>query len=218
MPEIRVAIADDHAILRSGLKLLIDQQPDMSVVGEAHDWVSALQILNDVLPDVMTIDLTMPGGDAFYRLRQLRQVAPTVKLLVLTMHDDEAYLRGAISAGADGYVLKASADRELMTAIRAVMDGKLYTTLELHRLNSVEKDVKNLAAIPEELSTLSHREMEVLRSAARGLTNREIAEQLFLSVKTVESYRARLMSKLRLKSRADLVQLAIRHGLLQAES
>lgn len=218
MPDLRIVIADDHAILRAGLRLLIEKQSGMTVVGEADNWESALSALLSLQPDVATIDLSMPGGNAFNRLRQLRDAVPATQLIVLTMHDDEDYYRSSLAAGANGYVLKSSADRDLITAIRTVAEGKPYTTVEICSQKTSETAVDIDTAVPCELAMLSPREMEVLRQVARGLTNREIADGLFLSVKTVESYRARLMAKLRLKSRADLVHFSIQHGLLQQES
>jgi two-component system response regulator NreC len=219
MSKIQVLIADDHAILRAGLRMLINHQRDMVVVGEAEDWESARRELSRHKPDVMTVDLTMPGGDAFALLRQLRKESVSTKLLVLTMHEDVAYFRAAIAAGADGYVLKKAADEELMTAIRCVMTGRVYATIELNDAKTIETPTENdTAAGTPALAALSAREREVLQCAAQGLTNREIAERLFLSVKTIESYRARLMAKLGLKSRAEMVQYAVRHGMLAAET
>lgn len=217
MPDIRVLIADDHAILRSGLRLLIEKQTGLTVIGEAENWETTQRALLELQPDVATIDLSMPGGNAFSRLRQLSDAAPACQLIVLTMHADVDYYRSAVAAGANAYVLKSSADRELITAIRTVAEGRPYTTVELYPQRQQANEIQADMTIPDELTMLSPRELDVLRQVARGLTNREIADLLFLSVKTVESYRARLMGKLRLKSRADLVHFSIQHGLLKQE-
>ena len=220
MSKIRVMVADDHAVLRSGLKLLINSQSDMQVVGEAGSHDEALKEVRTIKPDVLTLDMTMPGGTAVRVIETLARECPMTRVVVLTMHDDAAYFRVAMAAGAFGYVVKKSADTELLDAIRAVARGRIYTQVQLATASdrlpvtttSETKTDNNL------LATLSDREREVLVMVAQGHTNQAVADKLDLSVKTVESYRARLMSKLGLRNRAELTQLAMEAGLLSAGS
>ncbi len=220
MSKIRVIVADDHAVLRSGLKLLINSQSDMQVVGEAGSHDEALKEVRAIKPDVLTLDMTMPGGTAVRVIETLARECPMTRVVVLTMHDDAAYFRVAMAAGAFGYVVKKSADTELLDAIRAVARGRIYTQVQLATASdrlpvtttSETKTDNNL------LATLSDREREVLVMVAQGHTNQAVADKLDLSVKTVESYRARLMSKLGLRNRAELTQLAMEAGLLSAGS
>lgn len=215
MAKICVLVADDHAVLRSGLKLLINSQSDMQVVGEAGSHEEALRKSREIKPDVLTLDLTMPGGTATKVIETLSRDCPATRVVVLTMHDDAAYFRVAMAAGAFGYVVKQSADTELLDAIRCVARGKIYTQVQLARASD------RPAVIPGPpngsanlLSSLSEREREVLTMIAQGHTNQAVADRLNLSVKTVESYRARLMTKLGLHNRAELTQLAMEAGLL----
>ena len=214
MNPIRVMIVDDHAVLRSGLKLLIDSQPDMRVVGEAGGLMEALRVAPGIAPNVVTLDLSMPGPAGIAGIEQIRQAVPAARIVVLTMHDDPAYVRAALAMGALGYVNKSAADIELISALRAVSAGRVFV------------DCGNQAAIgmspPSErisgsapVESLSEREREVLREVARGNTNQQIADSVGLSIKTIESYRARLMKKLGLKQRAELVRVAIELGLLK---
>jgi len=217
MSKLRIVITDDHAVLRSGLKLLLESQSDMEVVGEAFDTQSALQVVEQYHPDVMTLDLSMPGGDGFALLRRLKDSSPMTRFVVLTMHDDPAYFRAAVAAGADAYVLKKAADSELMNAIRSSMSGKFYGSVDMEpdSIHHASRAASDDSASPVE--QLSEREREVLVWVAQGLTNQEVADKLVLSVKTVESYRARLMHKLGMRSRADLVRFALNVGLLHSD-
>lgn len=213
---IRVLLADDHAVLRSGLKLLLDPRPDMVVVGEATDGAELLSLVTETSPDVILLDLTMPRLGGLEVLPLLREQAPDARVLILTMHDDQGYLRHALRTGAAGYVLKKAADVELIAAIQAVVRGDVYVHPSMTR-SLLEEMIpeRNDSGGEEALwDTLSDREQEVLRLVALGHTNREIADQLALSVKTVETYRARGMEKLALRSRATLVRFALSHGLL----
>lgn len=218
MNAIRVLIVDDHAVVRSGLKLLIETQDDMSVVGEAGDISSTQEKIIELRPDVVTLDLSMPGGDAVRLIEKLTRNVPAARLLILTMHDDASMFRAAIAAGAAGYLVKSAADTELLTAIRAVAAGRSYVSLpgsanlKLPESPAIQETFDHVA-----LSSLSAREHEVLTMVAQGHTNQAIADRLFLSVKTVESYRSRLMSKLNLGTRAELTRFALKHGLLQPE-
>jgi DNA-binding NarL/FixJ family response regulator len=203
--KIRLLLADDHAILRAGLRMLLEAQPDMVVVAEAADGEEAVRRAHGTRPDVAVIDLTMPGLSGVETLQRLRQELPATRLLVLTMHDDPAYARVAQAAGATGHVVKDSDSGELLAAIRAVHRGHPF----------VRTGEERAPAPPAAAGTaLSPRERQVLGLLARGHTNREIAARLSLSVKTIETHRARLGDKLGLHSRADLVRLAIDLGLM----
>lgn len=211
----RLLLADDHAVLRTGLRLLLDGQPDLKVVGEAGDGAEALHLAANLQPDLILLDLTMPGLSGLEALPALRKAAPGARVLILTMHDDEGYLRQALRAGASGYVLKKAADAELIFAVRAVQRGEVYVHPSLTK--SLLEDLLPRAggadpASPWEL--LSERERDVLILVARGHTSAEIATQITLSPKTVETYRSRGMEKLGLRSRAALVQFALARGLL----
>jgi two-component system, NarL family, response regulator NreC len=220
MSKIRVLLADDHAVLRSGLKMLVNHQPDMEVVGEAGTYADTIRIGNIAKPDVITLDLTMPDANGMDSIEQVCRACFPSKVLVLTMHDDPAYLRVALSAGASGFVVKKAADTELLGAIRAVHAGRAVVDLELHgaRPKSVLAPSRPFrqkgAGQPH--TELSGREQTVLEQLAHGLTNQTIADQLHISVKTVESYRARLLRKLGLRTRADIIRYAVETGLLRA--
>lgn len=220
MAKIRIVLADDHAVLRSGLRLLIHTQPDMEVVGEAGDFGETLRVCEQLQPDVVTLDLNMPGGTAGRTITEILHVCPEAHVLVLTMHDDPAYLRAALAAGAQGYVVKKAADTELLSALRAVAQGRAFVDVDIAKGQPADVLVQpegkpGAAATP--LESLSQREHEVLKLVAEGYTNQTIADKLFLSVKTVESYRARLMSKLGLRSRADLTRFALDVGILTSD-
>ena len=213
---IHILIADDHAVLRSGLRLLLDAEPDMQVVGEAGDGVVALARVRELTPDVMLLDLTMPRMGGLEVLRQIRELSPQTRVLVLTMHDDEGYLREALTAGCAGYVLKRAADIELFSAIRAVHQGGTYLHAAHTRvLFEPAQSRPHHSQATEEPEPLSPREQEILRLVALGYTSRQAADELNLSAKTVETYRGRLMSKLKLRNRVELVQYALQKGLLE---
>lgn len=218
MTKLRIVIVDDHSVLRSGLKMLLESQTDMEVVGEAQDTASALRVIQECVPDVMTVDLSMPGGSGFELLRKLKDLSPSTRFVVLTMHDDPAYFRAAVAAGADGFVLKKAADSELMTAIRSATQGEFYMSADwsLDRAlpDAIDASIDNALSV----QSLSEREREVLKWVAQGMTNQQIANMHGLSVKTVESYRARLMRKLRVNSRAELVRFALDVGILHPDS
>lgn len=213
-PRIRILLADDHAVLRAGLRLLINAQPDMEAVGEAQDGLETLSQAEAIRPDVILLDLSMPRAGGLAILRELRARAPHSRILVLTMHADEEYLREALRLGAAGYVVKSAADQELLSAIRAVSRGQIYIhpTMTRALLGDLLPDAE--ARPQDPWDSLSEREQQVIVAVARGYANREIAEQLHLSVKTVETYRARAMEKLGLPNRAQLLQYAIRRNLL----
>ena len=214
----RVLVADDHAVLRAGLRLLLNSQSDLTVVGEAGDAREAMALAESLQPDLILLDLTMPGLSGIEALPVLRRLAPAARILILTMHDDESYLRQALRKGASGYVLKKAADSELISAIQAVLRGEIYvhsamTRALLSDLVSRDDSARGVGGA-DPWETLSERETGVLRLVARGHTNADIADRLSLSVKTVETYRARGMEKLGLRTRAQLVQAAMDNGLL----
>lgn len=213
---LRVFIADDHAVLRAGLRLLIDSQLDMQAVGEASNGVETLARIKSVSPDILLLDLSMPDLGGLAILRDLRVYVPETRVVVLTMHTDEAYVREALRLGATGYVVKSAADQELLAAIRAVARGEIYIHPSLTRslLDNLLPVQPNLSSDPWD--DLSEREQQVIRRVAQGYTNREIADQLQLSIKTIDTYRARAMEKLALHTRAQLIEFAHRCWLLNA--
>ena len=208
---IRVVLVDDHAILRSGLRRVLDAEPDIEVVGEAESADRAVFEALANKPDVVVMDLVMPGKSGIEGMPAVLQAVPDVKLLVLSMQDDPRYVREAFEAGAAGYVLKEAADTEVVGALRAVAAGERYVHPTLGaRLVAAEAEERKRA----DADPLSEREREVLRLLALGHTNQEIAKMLYISVRTAETHRAHIMQKLRLSSRAELVRHALAHGLL----
>jgi DNA-binding NarL/FixJ family response regulator len=215
MAELSIFIADDHAIVREGLKLLVSAQPEMRVVGEAGDGHAAYQGIVELRPDVAVMDLSMPGLSGAQATEHLKRSCPEVKVVALTVHEDESYLRGLLEAGAVGYILKRSAAEELIHAIRRVAAGGVYLDPSLAgKLVSVYLDDRSIAE-PTDLGELTDREAEVVRLIAMGHSNKEIAARLGISVKTVETHKARSLEKLDLHSRADLVRHALQHGWLR---
>jgi DNA-binding NarL/FixJ family response regulator len=215
MAKLRVYLADDHAVVRSGLKALINAQPDMEVSGEAGDGRTACDQVQELQPDVVVMDVSMPKLNGAQATVQLKQACPKVKVLALTVHEDKGYLRLLLEAGASGYVLKRAAAEDLIHAIRTVAAGGLYLDPALAG-QVVGSFVRSPAGhrAPEG-GDLSDREAEVVRLIAAGYSNKEIASRISLSVKTVETYKARSMEKLGLESRADLVRYALQRGWLQ---
>lgn len=215
--KIKVLVADDHAILRSGLRMLIDAQPDMSVVAEAQDGDEAIEAARNTKPDVVILDITMPQRGGMNAIAEMLKDNGSVRILLLTMHEEPAYLRTAIAAGASGYVLKKSVDANLLAAIRAVNRGRTYVDSEL----ASELIEQNLPDRTQEgrgaTYALSERELQVLKLVAEGFSSREIAEQILVGTKTVETYRGRFAEKLGLTSRADVVRYALEVGLLSPE-
>jgi two-component system response regulator NreC len=218
--KIRVLIADDHAILRAGLKMLVNAQADMEVVSEAPDGEKAVAAARETKPDVALLDLTMPGIGGMRALQEMARTCRKTRVLVLTMHDDPAYLRSVLAAGASGYLLKRTVDAELLAAIRAVHRGGTY--LDPSLANVLVQDVLakrgNRARPVLPVSILSDRERQVLELVAQGYSSQQIAKRIFVGVKTVETYRARIADKLELRTRSAVVRYAIRMGLLTAES
>jgi two-component system response regulator NreC len=219
MEKIRVLLADDHAVLRAGLRLLLDAQADMEVVGEASTGEQAVTQAKKLNPDVVLLDITMSGPDGLDAVRKIKEDNPEIKVLALTMHDDESYLRQVLKGGGSGYVLKRAADTELLSAIRAVHEGGMYLhPAHAHMLlEGARGDEESTEAKTGKRVRLSNREQQVLKLVAFGYTNKQIANNLELSVKTVEEYRARMQRKLEIKGRAELVRYALRVGLLVRE-
>jgi two-component system, NarL family, response regulator NreC len=214
---IRVLIADDHAVLRAGLRMLIDAQTDMQVVGEAADGPETVSRARDLEPDVVLLDLSMPGPSGSSIIERLVRLDPIPRILVLTMHDDPVYLRSALQAGASGYVVKKAADVELLSAIRVVHRGGAFVNLTRPGEEADGDEARHVpraspaAGYPKPLSP---REVEVLRLLAQGHTNQQTADRLAVSIKTIETYRKRLSDKLGLKSRAELFRFAVEARLL----
>jgi two-component system response regulator NreC len=209
MTRLRVVLADDHQILVDGLRRLIDATADLHVVATASDADSAIEVVRRERPDVLVLDLSMPGGGGLEVARRVREMELPTKIVVLTMWAEDRYVLEAVRLGVAGYVVKRSADRELLEAIRTVGRGDAYLTPTAVRLLLATQ-----RAEPEG-PALSAREREVLRYTARGFSNLEIAEQLFVSPKTVDTYRSRVMAKLDLHRRSELVDYALRRGLLE---
>jgi two-component system response regulator NreC len=216
--KIRVLIADDHSLVRAGLKSLIAAQPDIELVAEAANGAQAVEKAIETQPDVVLMDLTMPKYGGISAITSIRQACPRTHVLALTMHDDPSYLRSVLAAGGAGFVVKSAADTELLSAIRAVAQGRTSVYLSMSEQNAQDAftphTLKDSATSPPAIDLLSAREHEVMALVAQGFTSQEVAERLKLSVKSVETYRARLMQKLGLRKRADLVRLALECGLL----
>jgi two-component system, NarL family, response regulator NreC len=208
---IKVVLVDDHAVVRSGLRLLLDAEDDMEVVGEAGNAKDAVFRARALKPDVMVLDVVMPGESGIEALPKLLKESPATNVLVLSMQDDPSYVREAFAAGASGYVLKEAVDQEVVSAVREIASGGRYVHPALGaRMIAAEAEERAAA----EADPLSDREREILRLLALGHTNQEIARQLYISVRTAESHRAHIMQKLRLSTRAELVRYALSHGLL----
>lgn len=214
MPRLRILLADDHAIVREGLKSLIDAQPTMEVVGEAADGRTACEKASTLHPDIVVMDLTMPDVNGLEATRELRQRCPGIKVLALTVHEERSHLRGLLEAGAAGYVLKRSAAEDLVHAVQVVARGDIYLDPSITAL-ALGKLARAAAKTPSSVADLSEREAEVLQLVAQGYSNKEIASRLHLSIKTVETYKARSMDKLGLTTRAEIVRFALQEGWLR---
>ncbi len=215
MAELRIFLADDHAVVRAGLKALIDAESGMIVIGEAADGLDACEQIPGLRPDVVVMDVSMPGLTGAQATERLQQECPNVKILALTVHEDKSYIRQLLSAGAAGYVLKRAAAEELIHAIRVVAGGGVYLDPSVAGKVVGGFVKRSSTQIVPDGAELSDREAEVARLTAWGHSNKEIATRLELSVKTVETYRARAMEKLGLNGRADLVRYAIQQGWLK---
>ncbi|MFS0783720.1 response regulator transcription factor [Bacillus sp. 1P06AnD] len=213
---MRIVIADDHAVVRSGFTMLLNYQKDMEVVATAADGVEAYAMVAEHHPDVLLLDISMPPGESgLIATGKISEDFPETKILILTMYDDEEYLYYVLRNGASGYILKSAPDEELVSAIRTVYNGGTYIQPKMATLlvrEYVQKD--HSADENDPFKILSKRELEILPLVAKGYGNKEIAEKLFISVKTVESYKAKIMEKLHLKSRPELVEYALKKKLL----
>lgn len=220
MDKIKLLLADDHAVLRAGLKTLFSAQPDLEVVAEAASGEEAACKSRELLPDVVLMDIVMPGLNGLEATREIKKRNPETRVLVLTMHEDEGYLHQIFRAGADGYVPKKAADTELIAAIRATHRGEHFIHSSVTGGLVAElrnKEVAGTVGSPDR-DGLSERETEVLQLLAMGHTDQQIADKLYLSTKTVATYKARLKEKLGLWGRAELVRYAIKRGLLNKEA
>jgi DNA-binding NarL/FixJ family response regulator len=213
MEPYRIVLADEHLLFRQGMKRIINEMPEMKVVGEANDGQEAIELVRKLLPDLAILDISMPKLGGIEACREIRRLFPGVKILVLTMHKDREYLYHAISAGAQGYLLKEDSDEELFSAIGAIRKGAIYVTKALAGV--VSTDFSSLFREGERQlpRSLTAREREVLKYICEGKSNTEVAEVLRISVRTVETHRANMMNKLDLRNTAELVRYAIQNGL-----
>jgi len=212
--KIRILLVDDHTILREGVRTLLNTQEDMEVVGEAEDGEQAVNLVKKIRPDIVLMDIGLPGINGIEATKRIKRENPEVKVLVLSMHDNEEYIAPVFQAGASGYVLKRLASKELVSALRAVHQG--HSILHPALTDTVFKNDsthENLSALKED--GLTAREIEVLRLIAKGLTNQQIADELIISIKTVQAHRSNIMEKLDLHDRVELTRYAIRRGLIQ---
>lgn len=213
---VRILLADDHALFRAGLRALLESEPRWEVVGEASNGEEAVELARDLRPDIIVMDLSMPRANGLEATRSIRALGLECRVLVLTVHAEEEYLVPVVEAGASGYLTKTSADTDLLEALRVVARGEVYlppraTTLLLRRYRETQDDPQQ-----QGFRDLSDREREVLVLTAEGFSSREIGERLYLSPKTVETYRSRIMAKLGLNHRSELVRFALRTGLLKS--
>jgi DNA-binding NarL/FixJ family response regulator len=213
--KLKIFLADDHPILRDGLRVLIDAQPDMEVVGEAADGPSVVESVVQLQPDIAVMDVSMPRMSGTAATEQIKKSAPNVRILALSAHEDRGYLRQMLSAGAAGYVVKRTAAEDLIRAIRCVAKGEIY--LDPAIAGSVVADIVRTRSdrVPAAVA-LSERETEVLTMIARGEPVKQIASKINVSARTVETYKTRAMEKLGLRSRADVIRFAIEHGWLNS--
>jgi two-component system response regulator NreC len=211
-------LVDDHAIVRSGLSLLINAHDDMQVIATASNGEEAFRIAQEIKPDVIVMDLNMPGENGMLTTARIKKVMPQIEILVLTMLEDREYLFRVLKAGASGYILKSADDMDVMSAIRTVARGEAYLypnaakSLIQEFLHNVEQEGKN-----ETYQELTKREQEVISLVAKGHSNKQIAEILHLSIKTIESHRSHIVEKLQLRTRSELVEYAIKKGLLEVD-
>lgn len=211
---MKVLVADDHGIVRSGITLLLERQADIDVVAEAENGADAVKLALEHRPDVAVLDVSMPKLTGLQAAREIKAQAPEVNVLLLSMHDDERYLYEALRVGAGGYVLKREADQDLVRAVRAVFNGEPFLTGDAQR--SLARDLMEMS--PEDAprrDKLTDRELEVVKLIAEAHTNKQIAEILGLSEKTVESHRANVLNKLGMRDRVELVRYAVRRGLIE---
>ena len=213
---IHILLADDHTILRAGLKMMLNAQPDMEVVGEAQDGKHAIYEAQRLEPDIVLMDITMPDMNGIEATRQIKKLLPEVKILMLTMHENDEYVFQALRAGASGYMLKEAADTDLISALRVVESGQFYRSPVAQSVMVGDYLLRvRTGEEKDSYSSLTEREREILKLVAEGYTNNQIAERLVISPKTVDTHRTHIMDKLSLHSRAELVKYAMRGGLLE---
>jgi two-component system response regulator NreC len=209
---IRVLIADDHGVMRAGLRAMLEIEPAIEVLGEAANGEEAIRLAGELHPEIVLLDIGLPGIDGIEATRRMKKMYPNIQVLILSVYEDQSILQGAIRAGASGYVIKRAAGEELIQAIQAVSQGYMYIHPAITRLliNDLTPSVDRKSPA---LETLTPRELEVMGYIIRGFTNRQIAESLFISMRTVEGHRASLLAKLGLKNRVELVEFAEKYGL-----
>jgi two-component system response regulator NreC len=217
MKKIRVVVADDHTILRQGIKALLDNQEEIEVVGEAKDGREAIKAIEELSPDVILMDIAMPGLNGLEATRRIKKKFPMTKVVVLTMHTNEEYIFQILNAGADGYLVKETAFQDLISAINSVHRGEAFMSPSISK--KVMTDYIQRAQGEEKVGfdTLTTREREILQLVAEGNANKKIAEALFISPKTVETHRAHIMDKLNIHDRAGLIKYAIRKGMINLD-
>ncbi len=215
MSDLKILLVDDHEIVREGLKLLIHLQPDMSVVGEASDGEDAIRKVEELTPDLILLDISMPGLNGLKTTKRLCRTNPEINILILTRHEDSGYLRNLIEAGAKGYILKQSAPEELIRAVRAVGSGKNYLDTALTEKVFDGYANRTMSLRGENKADITEREEEVLRMTAWGYSNKEIGARLEISVKTVEAHKSNAMRKLEMRNRIDVVRFALLQGWLK---
>lgn len=213
---IKVVIADDHAILREGVKLLLESEPDIQVLGQASNGLEAVRMADELKPDLVLMDIQMPGVDGIEACERIARQSPAVKILVLSQMDNEHNLIKVLQSGALGYVLKQNAGEELVHAVRTVLNGHVYLTPAMAS-RFVQMYFRREEEKQDRAKQLTPREQEVLKGIAQGLTNQQIADQLFVSIKTVQTHRGNIMEKLDLHDRVDLVKYAIKTGLVNLQ-
>jgi two-component system, NarL family, response regulator NreC len=211
---IKVLIADDHAIVRAGLRALLVEAADFDLVGEAVGGYEAIELVGKTNPDVLILDLSMPDLDGISVTRKIKPQFPELKILILTLHEDEALLKEAIKAGAAGYILKRAAEAELISAIRVILRGDIYVDPAMLR-GLIEESPQPQVNQEEQNEPLTPRETEVLKLIVEGCTNRQIGQELNISIRTVEGHRANIADKLGIHSRVELVRYARQHGLIE---
>ena len=213
MKKIKILIADDHAVLRCGLKMMLNSQADMEVVGEASHDSETVLLSEKYQPDIILLDLTMPEHGGIRIIPEIKKRCPLVRILVLTMHDDDSYLKDVLKVGGNGYILKKAADTDLLSAIRSVFRGENY--IDPSMTKHLISDMFGIFDENKEGNNqLSQRETEVLKYMAQGYTNKQISETLFVSIKTVETYKVRIKKKLNITRRSELVRYAMNMGLI----
>jgi two-component system, NarL family, response regulator NreC len=215
--ETKVLLADDHAILREGLRMVLDAQPQIAVVGEAEDGRQAVEMSEQLRPDVVVMDIAMPNLNGLEATRQIKRRFPEIRVVILTMHENHQYLMQIVKAGATGAVLKRSAGTELLTAIRAASHGESYFSPSIAKMMLEDYRVRLDRDHVDDPEVLTEREREVLQLVAEGRSNQEIADALVVSIKTVQTHRAHIMEKLDMHDRTELVKYAIRTGMVTSE-